>query len=447
MGAPKPIREGSVRVWILLAIAFATVIGGWLGTRWWVERSAKTLIYSTYQPGQGVEKLEKWAPWLGSPNSFRWLLAEAHRKAGDRGRVQRLTDAMLADGMDSNLASSPIILMEASLGTPQRVREKLGPLLQIYKENGSEVLAALAQGYMIQGNSAGASQTLSLWAELFENDFQLEFWRGVLATQNYQLDQAVPAFQRSIELNPNYPRARLELAEVLIEQAKFEEAKSGYQWLAERFPNNQEYITGYARCLLNLGYPDQAVEQLNKLSDVTRLPSPELSLVCETNLEAGRVEEASKQASILLNRWPKALPYLQLQARCKAKLNQQSESDSLFAQAAESQTKRPEVDRMLEQLAVDEGNQQLRIDLGEMMMTYLDPAGGVGFVQMASRMAPNNLRGHQLLSYYYDREGKTDAATAHQQAISRIRMAMEEAAMLQQNNLDPPTILTPSSLP
>lgn len=80
------------------------------------------------------------------------------------------------------------------------------------------------------------------------------------------------------------------------------------------------------------------------------------------------------------------------------------------------------------------------------MMTYLDPAGGIGFIQIASRMNPNNLRGHQLLASYYEREGKSDAAMAHQQAIMRIQQTMEEAAMMQRDQ-EPPTILTPSILP
>jgi tetratricopeptide (TPR) repeat protein len=445
-GTSTPPRRVSPLVWTIFFVVPAALLAGWFGLRFWVERSAKSRIYATLQPSQAADLIESWSPWFGSPNSLKWLQAEAYRKARDRGRVERITDALAAKGVDATFASSPLVLLEGSLGGPQRIREKLGPLLQLYKENGSEVLAALVEGYLIQGNTSGAGQTLSLWGELFENDFQLEFWKGVLSTRNYNLDQAVPAFRRSIELNPNFPRARHELAEVFIEQAKFEDAKSDYQWLVDRFPSNLEYITGYARCLLNLGYPDEAIEQLRKIPDVSRLPSPELSLVCEANLEAGRAEEASKQAAILLNRWPRALPYLQLQARCKAKMSQQGESEALFSKAAESQTKRPEIDRMLEQLAIDGGNQQLRMDLGEMMMTYMDPAAGVGFIQIASRTAPNNLRGHQLLAYYFDREGKTDAAAAHQQAIMRIQMAMEEAAMMQRDQ-EPPTILTPSGLP
>ncbi|MFO0013304.1 MAG: tetratricopeptide repeat protein [Planctomycetota bacterium] len=436
----SPARRGLARTWLLALVPIVAILAGWFGLRFWVEHSARNLIYVSFQPARAADLLERWNPWLGSPTSLRWLLAEAHRKVGDRGRVRRITDALAAEGVESVRAAAPFLLLEAAAGTPQRVKEKIGPLLQIYKKQGAEVLASMVQGYFTQGDSTSANQTLRLWAELYDDDFQLEFWQGVLATQNYNLEKALPAFQRSIELNPDFPRARQELAEVYIEQAKFEEAKSGYQWLHEHYPDNNEYITGYARCLLNLGYPEQAVEQLNKLRDVSGLPSPELALVCETNLEAGRVEEASRQADILLKRWPEALPYLQLQARCKAKLGEQSASEKLFAKAAESQTKRPEVDRLLEQLSIDAGNHALRMNLGELMMTFLDPAGGVGYIQVASRTVPNDIRAHQMLAAYYEREGKLAIAEIHRRAVQRIELAIEEAALMQQGGLgmEPP---------
>jgi thioredoxin-like negative regulator of GroEL len=437
-------QPSSSRRWVGLLFCLGILVAGWFGSRFGVEHYAKKWIYEDIQPDRATSLLERWMPWLGNPESLRWLLAESHRKSGDRGRVQRITDTLAAEGVESLRATAPMLLLEASAGAPSKVKENLGPLLKQYGKHGSEVLAAMVQGYMTQGDTATASQTLSLWKELYEDDFLLEFWQGVVATLNYNLDTAVPAFQRSIELNPNFPRARQELAEVYIEQAKFEEAQKEYQWLAERFPDNFQYITGYARTLLNLGYPDEAVKELNKLKDVTTLPSPELSLVCETNLEAGRFQDASQQAEVLLQRWPNALPYLQLQARCKARLGEQAASEALFAKAAESQTKRPEVDRMLENLAVDGGNHQLRMTLGEMMMTYLDPEGGVGYIQVASRTVPDDLHGHELLAAYYEREGKETAAEVHRRAMLQIQMAMEERTMLEQSGVDPATLLAPT---
>ena len=187
-----------------------------------------------------------------------------------------------------------------------------------------------------------------------------------------------------------------------------------YEWLISRKQESPEIITGYARSLLNLGYPDLAAEQLKKLKDVSKLRSPELALVCETNLEAGQVQEASDQAAILLKRWPDALPYLQLQARCLAKLGKGPESEKLFAQAAESQKQRPLVDQMIDKLSTDSSNQPLRRDMGELMMNYLDPPGGVGYIQIASRTQPFDQKTQELLVQYYEREGNQLLADNHQ---------------------------------
>lgn len=199
-------------------------------------------------------------------------------------------------------------------------------------------------------------------------------------------------------------------------------------------------ISGYARSLLNLGYPDLASEQLKKLKDISKLPSPELALVCETNLESGNVQEASEQAAMLLKRWPDALPYLQLQARCMAKMGNSSESEALFQKASDSQLKRPDVDRMLERLVTDNSNQDLRRDMGEMMMNYLDPSGGAGYVQVASRANPIDLKSHALLANYFEREGRLNAAENHRRAIRQIELAILESQQFSTDDPNTPSI-------
>ncbi len=432
------VQPTTAKRWIAIACVALVVFAAVWGSMFvWVDVAARHALYDSGQPDRAIRLLERWSPWVGSPARWRWLLAESYRKAGDRGRVQRMTDSLAASGLDSVRASGPLRLMDASAGAPSRVKETLGPLLISYGNRGSEVLAAMTQGFLTQGDTATANQTLRLWGELYEDDYQLEFWRGVLATLNYDLDDAVKAFQKSVALNPNDSRARQELAEVYLEQAKFEEARAEYEWLIQHFPDTPERITSYSRCLLNLGYPEKAAAELQKLTEVSQLPSPELSLVCETNLEAGRVQEASDQAAILLKRWPDALPYLQLQARCMAKLGNSSESEALFAKAATSQTQRPEVDRMLERLALDGRNQELRRDLGEKMMTYLDPPGGAGYLQIASRANPNDLRSHQLLERYYEREGNFQSAEVQRWAIRQIEFAISQQQAIEETAGDP----------
>ena len=417
-------RSGAIRTGLVALLLVPIVLAIWTVLYLWVDRSSRDLIYRKNASAQGISRLEAWAPLMFYPSRWTWLKAEAYRKLGDRPRVSRLVDEMAAKGLADLKASSPLWLLESAAGRPGKLKDNLGPLLLVYKSDGGEVLASLVQGFLNQGDHPSASQALRLWNELYEQDPKAAFWQGVFSTASYDLETALKSFQQAIELDPQDPRARQELAEVYLEKANFEEARQQFEWLVKNDYENPEVITGYARSLLNLGLTDEAALQLKKLTDVSKLPSPELALVCETNLEADQAQEASEQASILLKRWPNALPYLQLKARSLAKLGETSESEKFFAQAAESQNKRPQVDQMIERMATDSANQELRRDMGELMMNYLDPAGGVGYIQIASRTNPFDIKTQELLVSYYEKEGDLQVAQNHRRMIRQIQQAV-----------------------
>ena len=417
-------RSGAIRTGLVALLLVPILLAIWTVLYLWVDRSSRDLIYRKNASAQGISRLEAWAPLMFYPSRWTWLKAEAYRKLGDRPRVSRLVDEMAAKGLADLKASSPLWLLESAAGRPGKVKDNLGPLLLVYKSDGGEVLASLVQGFLNQGDHPSASQALRLWNELYEQDPKAAFWQGVFSTASYDLETALKSFQKAIELDPQEPRARQELAEVYLEKANFEEARQQFEWLVKKDYENPEVITGYARSLLNLGLTDEAALQLKKLTDVSKLPSPELALVCETNLEADQAQEASEQASILLKRWPNALPYLQLKARSLAKLGETSESEKFFAQAAESQNKRPQVDQMIERMATDSANQELRRDMGELMMNYLDPAGGVGYIQIASRTNPFDTKTQELLVSYYEKEGDLQVAQNHRRMIRQIQQAV-----------------------
>ena len=417
-------RSGAIRTGLVALLLVPILLAIWTVLYLWVDRSSRDLIYRKNASAQGISRLEAWAPLMFYPSRWTWLKAEAYRKLGDRPRVSRLVDEMAAKGLADLKASSPLWLLESAAGRPGKVKDNLGPLLLVYKSDGGEVLASLVQGFLNQGDHPSASQALRLWNELYEQDPKAAFWQGVFSTASYDLETALKSFQKAIELDPQDPRARQELAEVYLEKANFEEARQQFEWLVKNDYDNPEVITGYARSLLNLGLTDEAALQLKKLTDVSKLPSPELALVCETNLEADQAQEASEQASILLKRWPNALPYLQLKARSLAKLGETSESEKFFAQAAESQNKRPQVDQMIERMATDSANQELRRDMGELMMNYLDPAGGVGYIQIASRTNPFDIKTQELLVSYYEKEGDLQVAQNHRRMIRQIQQAV-----------------------
>jgi hypothetical protein len=99
---------------------------------------------------------------------------------------------------------------------------------------------------------------------------------------------------------------------------------------------------------------------------------------------------------------------------------------------------------MIEQMATETNNPQLRRDMGEMMMNYLDPSGGVGYIQIASRTDPFDLKTQELLATYYEKEGKLQIAENHRRMIRRIQQMMLDSM----DTPTPPTSDPPgSSLP
>jgi hypothetical protein len=62
--------------------------------------------------------------------------------------------------------------------------------------------------------------------------------------------------------------------------------------------------------------------------------------------------------------------------------------------------------------------------MGELMMNYLDPAGGVGYIQIASRTNPFDIKTQELLVSYYEKEGDLQVAQNHRRTIRQIEQAV-----------------------
>ncbi len=414
----KPTNPRSRRrplVWALVAIGMLATT--WGAGAWWVEKSALEDIYDRDAPQRGIERLTGWHFLSFYSNRWNWFKAEGMRKMGDFARVRQYSDSASATGVKPEMAKGPLWLSEASIGLTNSAKEHLGPLMVQYGPHRSEVFASLVQGFLAKGNLQDASQTIRLWREEVEADPQLHYWDGVLATTKYELNRAVASFRKSLELKPNFIDARIELATVLTEQAKSEDAHAEWEWLAQNAPSSGRIITGYARSLLNTGYAEEAATELAKLPNPEKLPAADLALLAETHLEAKQFERAFEQSTLLIERWPDVASYLELLARSEAGRGHGDQSKLLFDKAKRSQNRRPEIDQLLGQLNSDPNNLNLRRNLGELMMAFFDPASGAGYLQAVARSNPNDLRVHELLAIYFRRECKPELALMHEKYL------------------------------
>jgi hypothetical protein len=60
------------------------------------------------------------------------------------------------------------------------------------------------------------------------------------------------------------------------------------------------------------------------------------------------------------------------------------------------------------------------------MMNYLDPPGGVGYIQVASRGNPSDVKSHELIASYMEREGNWESAETHRRILRQIQQAIQD---------------------
>ena len=92
--------------------------------------------------------------------------------------------------------------------------------------------------------------------------------------------------------------ARLRMAELLIEQSKLPEAEEHFAILYKQKPDNLNVRIGYARCLMNQGYSENALKLLETL-DEKSTDSPLLFLKCQAAFEANENTKAEKWLEVL----------------------------------------------------------------------------------------------------------------------------------------------------
>ncbi len=120
------------------------------------------------------------------------------------------------------------------------------------------------------------------------------FFRAASAFLNNGRDtaSAAPLLRKALELNPDHIRSRLELAAILTEEGKFEEARAHINHVLAIEPDQIDALHGLAVILAKEGKPEEAADQCRRALEISPdSPVAHLNLG-QTLLETGRLDEA-----------------------------------------------------------------------------------------------------------------------------------------------------------
>jgi tetratricopeptide (TPR) repeat protein len=259
------------------------------------------------RPGEAVVFLERYLAIVPSNDAARLTYAQA--LAG----VERFTDAIQQyKGLAENAALATGAargLAEAYLATDRlsEALEAAGKLLA--KKPGDPV------GWRVRGRALAAEgkpvEAARAWARVVElqpanAEARLELARAYAATGRHA-GAALAAYGAAIEAAPEGHAARAEMARLLVQVDRAEEAVAQFEQVLAGRPEDTEARLALARVFLAMKRYDDAIGQARWLLESETEGPVGAELLAEALAAAGRHEEALEQYAGLVEAWPDRL--------------------------------------------------------------------------------------------------------------------------------------------
>lgn len=207
------------------------------------------------------------------------------------------------------------ILFGAAKALPQkekRGKEKVTGPGETRQEIEAQFIEALQE--KITGNYKTSLALFAAFVRKYPEIAAGHYEFGELSALNGIYSQALPAFQRAVELEPNNKWYRVRLAEMYDFLKMYKEARETYKKLSEMYPKELEYALSAASILVDEGRLSEALALLDKVEQ-------QIGVTQEINLEKYRLfmaqkkfNEALKELEKLQKAYPKETLYFGMAA-------------------------------------------------------------------------------------------------------------------------------------
>ncbi len=218
----------------------------------------------------------------------------AARQAGDFDRAWLHLSALEQEGTNLE-GDGPLLwaMIRASRGDLALVEAKLIEIWNRNRLERSDIPGALAEGYLRMFRLPDALAITSEWLKADPTSIRAHVLRADAWYRARSPDNAVPALQEVIDLDPGQIESRFHLALALLDKARYDEGLEQLNLVANVWPDNTLVSCRQARSLFMLGREKQARTLIAR--QLARFPSDAklISTLGQIDLLSGRNEEAA----------------------------------------------------------------------------------------------------------------------------------------------------------
>jgi predicted Zn-dependent protease len=384
---------------------------------WTIHRGEKLLAIG--EPQQALAEFleaERRDPRHGR-NQF--LLARTYRRLGDSAAVQKHLQLAHRRGVDPRILEREWILAQAQAGLMAQAEPHFKGLFTNPGDDGPEICAAFASGYVLNYQFEPAQRVLDAWQGDYPNDPEPHLMLGKIQHRWQNLPRAEAEIRTALRLRPDDRAARAFLARILVEQQKYEDAMPLIEGLLQETPRDGDLRMIWADCLIPLGRHAEALAVFAEI--VEREPDN-----CHALLGLGQIElwrddsqAALKHLDRAVKQCPDRLDVRFARAQALGIRGERDASRKEFEYVDRARTALARAYELAGKLVREPGNTENRIEIGKALIEFGDRVEGAAWLKTVLEYEPANLRVHRLLADYYTKLGEPKQAARHVEALAR----------------------------
>jgi tetratricopeptide (TPR) repeat protein len=342
-----------------------------------------------------------------------FLLARTCRRAGDvAGWQVNLRRAEIL-GWDTRPLGLERELMEAQSGNLRHVENRLLGRLDSSSPDEELIREALAKGYLKTDDLNGLLVLTRTWISRFADDWRAHLFRARALQLARSVHQAIPEYERVLQLKPDHVEAHFELAGALLVNSQFQEAAEHFRAYLQHDANDVAALVRLANCELSLGQVEAAQTTLDRAFSIRKDDAAAFYVRAKLDLTQSRPQEALqwlKQAERLA---PHETDITYALVLVHQQLGKQAEAKEYERKLQDLRRQYEQLDKLRQGIHAQPDNIALRDEAGALSLRLGHQEEAEHWLRTALQLDPEHRPTHRLLAEYFEKLGKAESAAYH----------------------------------
>jgi tetratricopeptide (TPR) repeat protein len=261
-----------------------------------------------------------------------------------------------------------------------------------------EICEALVSGYLRTWQIQKAIAIIDGWSSDFPDDPQPFAVKGKYFAGRGSWESAIDAFETALQLAPHRTDLRMELAQALVRQHRYDNAVGHFEKSLEQLPGNDLAWTGLGRCWLKTGNAQKAIECARQAVAINSENARAQHLLGQIEASRNNITQALPPLEHAYRKLPHDPDIRYAYAMALRTAGRTEEAAKHFRYIEEQQAAQSQMRHWLTELEKTPHKSDLRVRIGKMLLQYGDPLEGVMWLRSALLFDPDNETALKLLA-------------------------------------------------